>query len=80
MVTADMKSKTRSLFGRKAFTNQDDILKSRDVTLMTKVRPFKAMVYPVVRYGCESWVIKKAEHQRIDPFELLCWRRFLRVP
>ena len=61
-------------------TNLDSILKSRDITLPTKVRLVKAMVFPVVMYGCESWTIKKAEHQRIDVFELWCWRRLLRVP
>ena len=61
-------------------TNQDRILKSRDITLPTKVRLVKAMVFPVVMYGCESWTIKKAEYQRIDAFELWCWRRLLRVP
>ena len=61
-------------------TNLDSILKSRDITLPTKVRLVKAMVFPVVMYGCESWTIKKAEHQRIDAFELWCWRRLLRVP
>ena len=61
-------------------TNQDNILKSRDIPLPTKVRLVKAMVFPVVMYGCESWTIKKAEHQRIDAFELWCWRRLLRVP
>ena len=61
-------------------TNLDSILKSRDITLPTKVRLVKAVVFPVVMYGCESWTIKKAEHQRIDAFELLCWRRLLRVP
>ena len=61
-------------------TNLDSILKSRDITLPTKVHIFKAMVFPVVTYGCESWTIKKAEHQRIDAFELWCWRRLLRVP
>ena len=61
-------------------TNLDSILKSRDITLPRKVRLVKAMVFPVVMYGCESWTIKKAEHQRIDAFELWCWRRFLRVP
>ena len=61
-------------------TNLDSILKSRDVTLPTKVRLVKAVVFPVVMYGCESWIIKKAEHQRIDAFELWCWRRLLRVP
>ena len=61
-------------------TNLDSILKSRDITLSTKVRPVKAMVFPVVTYGCESWTVKKAEHRRIDAFELWCWRRLLRVP
>ena len=61
-------------------TNLDSILKSRDITLPTKVRPIKVMVFPVVMYGCESWTINKAEHQRIDAFELWCWRRLLRVP
>jgi len=71
----------RCLFlGRKAMTNLDSISKSRDITLPTKVCLVKAMVFPVVMYGCESWTIKKAEHQRIDAFELWCWRRFLRVP
>ena len=68
------------LLGRKVMTNLDSILKSRDITLSTKVRLVKAMVFPVVRYGCESWTVKKAEHQRIDAFELWCWRRLLRVP
>ena len=68
------------LLGRKAMTNLDSILKSRDITLPTKVHLVKAMVFPVVMYGCESWTVKKAEHQRIDAFELWCWRRFLRVP
>ena len=68
------------LLGRKAMTNLDSISKSRDITLPTKVCLVKAMVFPVVMYGCESWTIKKAEHQRIDAFELWCWRRFLRVP
>ena len=68
------------LLGRKAVTNLDSILKSRDVTLPTKVRVVKLMVFPVVLYGCESWAIKKAECQRIDAFELWCWRRLLRVP
>ena len=67
------------LLGRKAMTNLDSILKSRDITLLTKVRLVKAMVFPVVMYGCESWTVKTAEHQRIDAFEL-CWRRLLRVP
>ena len=71
----------RCLFlGRKVMTNLDSILKSRDITLSTKVRLVKAMVLPVVVYGCESWTIKKAEWQRIDAFELWCWRRLLRVP
>ena len=68
------------LLGRKAMTKLDNILKSRDITLPTKVRLVKAMVFPVVRYGCESWTVKKAEHQRINAFELWCWRRLLRVP
>ena len=68
------------LLGRKAITNLDSILKSRDIALPTKVRLIKAMVYPVVMYGCESWTIKKAEHRRIDAFELWYWRRLLRVP
>jgi len=68
------------LLGRKAMTNLDSILKSRDITLSAKVHLVKAMVFPVVMYGCESWSIKKAEHQRIDAFELWCWRRLLRVP
>ena len=68
------------LLGRKAMTNIDSILKSRGITLPTKVHLVKAMVSPVVMYGCESWTIKKAEHQRIDAFELWCWRRLLRVP
>ena len=72
--------KRQLLLGRKAMTNLDRILKSRDITLPTKVRLVKAMVYPVVMYGCESWTIKKAECQRIDAFELWCWRRLLRVP
>ena len=68
------------LLGRKAMTNLDSILKSRDITLPAKVRLAKAMVFPVVMYGCESWTIKKAEHRRIDAFDLWCWRRLLRVP
>ena len=72
--------KRRLLLGRKAMTNLDSILKSRGITLPTKVHPIKAMVFPVVMYGCESWTIKKAEHWRIDAFELCCWRRLLRVP
>ena len=72
--------KRRLLFGRKVMTNLDSILKSRDITLSTKVHLVKAVVYPVVMYGCESWTIKKAEHRRIDAFELQCWRRLLRVP
>ena len=67
------------LLGREAMTNLDGILKSRDITLPTKVHLVKAMVFPVVMYGCESWTIKKAEHQKIDAFELWCWRRLLRV-
>ena len=68
------------LLGKKVMTNLDSILKSRDITLSTKVCLVKAMVFPVVMYGCESWTIKKAEHRRIDVFELWCWRRLLRVP
>ena len=80
MVTAAMKLKKHLLLERKVMTNLDSILKSRDITLPTKVRLVKTMVFPVVMYGCESWTIKKAEHQRIDAFELWCWRRLLRVP
>ena len=72
--------KRRLLLGIKAMANLDSILKSRDITLSTKVCLVKAMVFPVVMYGCESWTIKKAERQRIDAFELWCWRRLLRVP
>ena len=72
--------KRHSLLGRKAVTNLGGILKSRDMTLPTKVRLVKAMVFPVIMYGCESWTVKKAEHWRIDAFELWCWRRLLRVP
>ena len=72
--------KRRFLLGRKVMTNLDSMFKSRDITLSTKVHLVKAMVFPVVMYGCESWTIKKAEHQRIDAFELWCWRRLLRVP
>ena len=72
--------KRRLFLGRKAMTNLDSILKSRDITLPTKVRLVKAMVFPVVMYRCENWTTKKAEHRRIDAFELWCWRRLLRVP
>ena len=72
--------KRRLLLGRKVMTNLDSILKSRDITLPTKVCLVKAMVFPVVMYGCESWTIKKADRRRIDAFELWCWRRLLRVP
>ena len=72
--------KRRLLLGRKVMTNLDNIFKSRDITLSTKVRLVKAMVFPVVMYGCESWTIKKVEHWRTDTFELWCWRRLLRVP
>ena len=72
--------KRRLLLGRKVMTNLDSILKSRDITLPTKVRLVKAVVFPVVMYGCESWTVKKAECRRIDAFELWCWRRLLRVP
>ena len=83
-ITADgdcsHKIKRRLLLGRKLMTNLDSIFKTRDITLPTKVRLVEAMVFPVVVYGCESWTIKKAKHQRIDVFELWCWRRLLRVP
>ena len=72
--------KRRLLLGRKVKTNLDSIFKSRDITLPTKVHLVKAMVFPLVMYGCESWTVKKAGHQRIDAFELWCWRRLLRVP
>ena len=72
--------KRRLLLGRKVMTNLDSILKSRDITLPTKVHLVKCMVFPVFMYGCESWTIKKAEHRRIDAFELWCWKRLLRVP
>ena len=68
------------LLGRKVMTNLGSMLKNRDITLLTKVRIFEAMVFPIVTYGCESWAIKKAEHRRIDAFKLWCWRRLLRVP
>ena len=68
------------LLGRKVMTNLESIFKSRDITLSTKVHLVKAMAFPVVMYGCESWTVKKAEHRRIDAFELWCWRRLLRVP
>ena len=83
-VTADgdcsQKIKRRLLLGKKVMTNLDSILNSRDITWPTKVRLVKAMVFPIVMYGCESWTKKRAEHQRIDIFELWCWRRLLRVP
>ena len=83
-ITADgdcsHKIKRCLLLGRKVMTNLDSIFKSRDVTLLTKVRLVKAMVFPVVTYGCESWTVRKAVCQRIDTFELWCWRRLLRVP
>ena len=83
-ITADgdcrHKIKGRLLLGRKVMTNLDSIFKSRDITLPTKVHLVKAMVFLVVMYGCESWTVKKAEHRRIDAFELWCWRRLLRVP
>ena len=72
--------KRRLLLGRKVMNNLDSVFKSRDITLPTKVRLVKAIVFPVVMYGCESWTVKKAEHQSIDAFELWCWRRLLRVP
>ena len=83
-ITADgdcnHKIKIRLLLGRKVMTNLGSILKSRDITLPTKVRLVKAMIFPVVRYGCESWTVKKAEHRKTDASELWCWRRLLRVP
>ena len=87
MVTIAMKDgdysheiERRLLLGRNAMTNLDSVLKSTDITLSTEAHRVKAIVFPVVMYGCESWTIKKAEHQRIDTFELLCWNRLLRVP
>ena len=84
LITADgdcsHEIKRRLLLGRKVMTNLDSILKSRDITLLTKVRLVKAMVFPVVMYGCESWTVKKAECRTIDAFKLWCWRRLLRVP
>ena len=80
MVTAAMTLKRRLLFGRKVMPNLDSLFKSRDITLPTKVHLVKAMVFPVVMYGCESWTAKNAEYRRIDAFELWCWRRLLRVP
>ena len=83
-ITADVdcshEIKRHLLLGRKVMTNLDSILQSRDITLLTKVRLVKPMVFPVVMYRCESWTIKKAERRRIDAFELWCWRRLLRVP
>ena len=83
-ITADgdcsQEMKRHLLLGRKIMTNLDSMLKSRDITLPTKVRLVKVMVFPVVMYGSESWTVKKAEHRRIDAFELWCWRRLLRVP
>ena len=80
MVTAAMKLKNCLLLGRKFMTNLDSVLQSRDISLSTKVCLVKAMVFPVVMYGCESWTLKKAEHQRISAFKLWCWKRLLRVP
>ena len=79
-ITADGDCSHEIKFARKVMINLDTIFKSRDITLLTKVHLVKAMVFPVVMYGCESWTVKKAEHQRIDAFELWCWRRLLRVP
>ena len=79
-LTSDCSHEIKRLLGRKVMTNLDSILKSRDITLSAKVHLVKAMVFPVVMYGCESWTIKKAEPQRIDAFELWCWRRLFRVP
>ena len=80
MVTAVMKLKDALLLGRKAMTNLDSLLKSRDITLPTQVHLAKGMIFPVVMYGCKSWTVKKAECQRIDAFDLWCWRRLVRVP
>ena len=80
MKTKEVEIKRRLFLGRKVMTNLDSILKSRDITLPAKVRLVKAMVFPVVMYGCESWTVKKAEHQRIDAFERWYWIRLLRVP
>ena len=80
MVTAAFEIKKHLLLGRKAMTNIDSILRSRDITLPTKVHLVKAVIFPVVMYGCESWTKKKAERRRIDTFELWSWRRLLRVP
>ena len=83
-ITADgdcsQEIRRRLFLGRKAMANLDSVFKSRDITLLTKIRIVKAMVFPVVTYGCESWTIKQAQHQRIDAFELWCWRRLLKVP
>ena len=79
-ITADGEIKRLLLFGRKAMTNLESMLKSRDITLPTKVHLVKAMVFPLVLYGCESWTIKKAEGRRINAFEVWCWKRLLRVP
>ena len=83
-ITADgncsQEIKRRLLLGSKAMTNLDSILKNRDITFPTKIRLVRAMFFPVVMYGCESWTVKKAEHRRIDAFELWCWKRLLRVP
>ena len=76
---SDYKARRRLPLGRKAMTNLDDVLKSRDIALLTKVHIVKAIVFPMVTYDCESWTVKQAEHQRIDAFELWCWRRLLRV-
>ena len=76
----NLEIKRHLVLGRKVTPTLDSTLKSRDITLLTKVHVVKAMVFPVVMYGCESWIIKKDEHQRIDAFELWCWRRLLRVP
>ena len=80
MMTIDMKLKDACSIEEKLMTNLDSISKSRDITLPLKVHLVKAMIFPVVMYGCESWTVKKAEHRRIDAFELWCWRRLLRVP
>ena len=79
MTDCSREIKRRFFFGRKTMANLDSVLKYRDITVPTKIHTVKAMVFPVVTYRCESWTVKKAEHQRIDAFELWCWRRLLRV-
>ena len=84
IITADsdcsLETRRHLLLGRKAKTNTDSVLKSRDITMMTKVHSVKVMIFPVITYSCESWTVKKAEHQRTDAFKLWCWRRLLNIP